>query len=103
MSLASRVSQELGCDDGPGSKVNIVAAAMIWDKIKRLMPLLDFLIFLNPIPVVAVRIPDPDGESVGRVDPPALLHHRRPTQEAAARPTPQLSDPHHSRRGAESE
>lgn len=31
MSLASRVSQELGCDDGPGSKVNIVATVTIWD------------------------------------------------------------------------
>lgn len=32
MSLASRVSQELGCDDGPGSKVNIEAMATMWDK-----------------------------------------------------------------------
>lgn len=30
MSLASRVSQELGCDDGPGSKVNVEATAGIW-------------------------------------------------------------------------
>lgn len=100
MSLASRVSQELGCDDGPGSKVNIVAVT-IWDKTDCLI--FNFSLFLNPIPVIAVRIPDPDGESVGRVDPAALLHHRRPTQEAATRPAPQLSDPHHRGRGAESE
>lgn len=30
MSLASRVSQELGCDDGPGSKVSVEATDAIW-------------------------------------------------------------------------
>lgn len=49
--------------------------------------------------VVTLRLPDQDGEPVGRVDSLAVLHHRSSLAKAPARPTPQRPDARHRRRG----
>lgn len=91
MSLACRVSQELGCDAGPGSKVR--SSFTVGDLFTS------FHVCVCPVSVFAVRIPDPDGEPVRGLDPPPLLHHRSPAEEAAARPAPRLPDARHRGRG----
>lgn len=48
--------------------------------------------------VVIVRVSDPDGESVRRLDAPTVLYHWSSAEEATARPAPQLSHSHHRRR-----
>lgn len=93
MSLACRVSQELGCDAGPGSKVTAPSLS------ERFSLFTHFHIYFLPVSVIAVWIPDPDGEPVWRVDPPPLLHHRSPAEEAPARQAPQLADSRHRGRG----
>lgn len=81
MSLACRVTQELGCEDGPASKV--IISCTICVTIVCVHCYL-FLMTMFCVAVVTVRIPDPNGEPVGRLDSSALLHDWSSTEETPA-------------------